>query len=164
MYSKLHSVITATLFALILMLLFKDCEKSQNDGVYKRSVILHDTIFKDTGSVKIDTLEIPSDVDTLAILSAYFVQHEYTLFDKVKGSHEIKFKPVISMNKIDSFDYEIKNLRKSEVNKIYLSLHISKNNLTPSIHYQRNRWGFGVGYNLIDPSLSFTVNREIFSW
>lgn len=122
-------------------------------------------VFLDT----VITNKVYKSVDTNKIIKDYLeAERTYTVLGNA-NEVEVKAKPVIFNNRLDSLSFEIKNLRSTEVvysndNALGLNTTIGKNIIAPSLMYRHKKWKVGAGYNLINESLLFQVEYEFLQW
>ncbi len=95
--------------------------------IVTNTVTTTDTIYKDTGSVKVvevpkiiksdpDTVWKHYPVDTGAILAEYFTRNTYKK-DTTINEVNLNYKAVVFRNKLVLFEYELQNLRVSQLNQ-----------------------------------------------
>ena len=136
--------------------------------------ITQDYYFQTVDTI-IDTVQIPQDVDTLAILADYFTTYKYTR-NWIDTNLSVTLVDNITQNKVESelFTYKILRPQKTIINTtnitnysrylyggVSVPLDNSFNNLGVNLLYADNRWYGGIQYEPFNPTYHFELKFGI---
>lgn len=97
---------------------------------------------------------VPAKIDSHQIALAYFAEYPFK-FQGDTNEVAISAKGIISQNEIISLDVEVVNSRPTQIilpeprNEISAGLLLSNNLLAPKIAIRKDRWSYGLAYDLV---------------
>lgn len=155
---------------ILLLLLLQQCGKgSSNTIITSDTVFITDTVF-DTITIEtsskpkvitvIDTVKIPIDVDTAAILADYYKQYIYKDSIREDSNYAIKIIDTVTQNKIIGRKYFVTNLRPTVINNTTIN---NDTYIYPSKHVLGIGGGVRGSANTmaLDIGLNYTINNKL---
>jgi len=132
---------------------------------------VHTTSTEETEVIKTVYVPIPQDVDTIAVLQAYYAQKSF-VFAYDSNQVKIEGKGIVSMNALDSIRLSVVNYRPTQIlrpeyqNALSGGIIAGQGIMAPMIDYRRKNWHFGIGYNLLpnNGSVMFSAKYRFKSW
>lgn len=129
------------------------------------TVIRHDTIRPAIPEPKIVIREVPTEVDTTAILADYFSEKHYLDTIIERPYLRVEMTDIISRNALLDRTVVV-DYRQPVVhdNALMLGLDAGRYSCVLSAGYRRKSWEFKAGYDLYNRSVVLGISKDLWRW
>lgn len=140
---------------------------SRNRSIVRvpETVVRHDTIRPAIPEPEVIVREVPTEVDTAAILADYFSEKHYLDTIIERPYLKVELTDVISHNSLLDrtvvVDYRQPIVRQ---NALVLGMDAGRYGCVLSAGYRRKSWEFRAGYDLYNRSLVLGVSKDLWRW
>lgn len=129
------------------------------------TVIRHDTIRPDILEPEVIVREVPTEVDTAAILADYFSEKHYLDTIIERPYLRVEMTDIISRNALLDRTVVV-DYRQPVVynNALALGLDAGRYSCVLSAGYRRKSWEFRAGYDLYNRSVVLGISKDLWRW
>lgn len=129
------------------------------------TVVRHDTIRSAIPEPEVIVREVPTEVDTAAILADYFSEKHYLDTIIERPYLKVELTDVISRNSLLDRTVVV-DYRQPVVcnNALALGLEIGRSWQVLSAEYRHKQWEFRAGYDLYNRSLVLGISKPLWQW
>ncbi|ADV44375.1 hypothetical protein [Bacteroides helcogenes] len=129
------------------------------------TIRIHDTIYADIPQPEVIIREVPSEIDTAAILTDYFSERHYLDTVIERPYLHVELADVISRNSLLErrviLDYRQPVIHD---NALVLGMDISHSWYLLTAGYRHKSWVFRTGYDFYNKSLVVGISKDLWKW